>query len=168
MAAFRRTSCHLPVIKKRRCLASFNDIISNCKFPTWRPAGCQRGRSRRSRGALRPQPSTCVSTNTRCSSSSDGPLTSDRRDSSAGRSSEVCSVQHAPCSDCAPLGLAYLHAPKNTDCLLSFPHPDHRRGCYTDTIAAIFFFCTLLTEDARHLAALHHQHHLTPLGALDL
>ena len=83
----------------------FNDITPKRKFPTWRPAGCWRGRSGRSRGAPPPQASTSVPANTPCLSLSDGALTPGRRRTSAGRSNEVGLSQPA----LPPLQLQYSH-----------------------------------------------------------
>lgn len=108
--------------------SQFNDITSNCKFSTWRPVGCRRGRSRSSRGALRPQTLTCVSTNTRCSSLSDEPLTSGRRDTSARRLNEVGSPRRF-----------YTYNVLKTYMPIGLRRVIHYRGCYTDIIAALFF-----------------------------
>lgn len=95
---------------KKALSGFFDDITSKCKFPTWRPAGCWRGRSWRSRGALQPQTPTSAPTNTPCSSLSDGTLTSGRLDTSAGKSNEVRLFQLAPHSYCVPFCFAlYSH-----------------------------------------------------------
>lgn len=76
-------------VSNKKPMSGFLNDIRLCKFPTWRPAGCRRGRSGRSRSALRPQTPTSAPINSPCSSSQDGALPSHRRRPSTGRSNEV-------------------------------------------------------------------------------
>lgn len=161
---------------KRRCQAFFlnksDDITSHCKFPTWRPAGCRRGRSGRRRGAPRPQTSTArLSTNTRCSLSWDGPLASDRRDTSAVRSSEVRLLHpHPPsCTSSTSSSIAHPFV-----LFLYFFHPRVKIKFLVAQIKAEV--AALLRQRLCHFIhrtdrggcviwlRLHHQHHLTPFS----
>lgn len=85
-AASQRSSSHL-------CNKSLCRAFSMTSHPTWRAAGSGWGRSRRRRGALRPQTSTSAPTNTPCSSLLDAPRAPDARNTSAGRSNEVGAIK---------------------------------------------------------------------------